>query len=137
MAYGTTRRQVDFTRMDLDAAINEALVRVQADERWTKAIYRAAANLSAGQFAFTGEHVIIRSASSSKRYSISTHEPMQCSCRAHERGLRCWHIVAARLLVRAAERHARKSRIDPVNSTSPMAAPTFASLTAATNAELF
>ncbi len=136
MGNGTTVRPVDFTRVDLDAAVNEALSKV-TDERWTRAIYRAAANLAAGMFSFDGEHVVIRSASSSKRYSINATEPMKCSCAAHERGLRCWHIVAARLLVRAAERHARQSRGYIVTSTPPMAAPKFASLTAATNAELF
>jgi hypothetical protein len=127
---------IDFTRSDLDAAVADALSKV-TDERWTKAIYRAAANLAAGMFAFDGQHVIIRSASSSKRYRISTREPMQCSCRAHERGLRCWHIVAARLLVRAAERHARRGIVDDIHISSPMSTTPFASLTAITNAELF
>ncbi len=152
MAYGTTVRAVDFTRVDLDAAVNEALSKV-SDAAWIRAIHRAAANLAAGQFAFTGEHVIIRSASSSRTYRISTREPMACSCKAHERGLRCWHIVAARLLVRAAERHARQNSarvpntvpsldarqndVDKINVVSSLAAPTFASLTAIANAELF
>ena len=136
MGNGTTVRPVDFTRVDLDAAVNEALSKV-TDERWTKAIYRAAANLAAGMFAFDGEHVVIRSASSSRTYRICVREPMQCSCKAHERGLRCWHVVGARLLVRAAERHARQSRGVPNTSTPPMAAPTFESLTSQLNAELF
>ena len=136
MANGTTVRPVDFTRADLDAAVNEALSKV-TDERWTKAIYRAAASLSAGQFAFTGEHVVIRSASSKRVYHIDTREPMTCSCKAHERGLRCWHIVAARLLVRAAERHARVS--PPCREFAAGSAPrmSFAELTAIANAELF
>ena len=143
---------IDFTRSDVDAAITDALSKV-SDAAWIRAIHRAAANLAAGQFAFTGEHVIIRSASSSRTYRISTREPMQCSCKAHERGLRCWHVVAARLLVRAAERHARQNSVCRTNTVSPqdarqndvsrtnvvppLAANTFASLTASANAELF
>ena len=119
MVHGTTVRPVDFTRVDLDAVITDALSKVP-DDRWTKAIYRAAANLAAGMFSFDGEHVILRSASSSKAYRISTREPMACSCKAHERGLRCWHVVAARLLVRAAERHARQNDGVYNNVVSPL-----------------
>ena len=121
MANGTTVRPVDFTRGDLDAAVNEALSKV-TDAAWIRAIHRAAANLSAGQFAFDGQHVVIRSASSSKRYSINVTEPMVCTCTAHERGLRCWHIVGARLLVRAAERHARQNNPGDPSFVPPLEA---------------
>ena len=96
MATASLPQSVNFTRSDVDAAITDALSKV-ADAAWIRAIHRAAANLAAGQFSFDGQHVIIRSASSSRTYRISTREPMQCSCKAHERGLRCCHIVAARL----------------------------------------
>ncbi len=136
MATASLPQSVNFTRSDVDAAITDALSKV-ADAAWIRAIHRAAANLAAGQFSFDGQHVLIRSASSSRTYRINVTEPMQCSCTAHERGLRCWHIVAARLLVRAAERHARQKSSSPGSLIPPMAAPKFASLTAATNAELF
>ena len=152
MANASLPQAINFTRSDVDAAITDALSKV-GDAAWIRAIHRAAANLSAGQFAFDGQHVIIRSASSSRTYRISTREPMVCSCKAHERGLRCWHVVGARLLVRAAERHARQNDVGDPNIVSPMDArqnlssyrtkvsplPTtpFASLTAITNAELF
>jgi len=41
-------------------------------------------------------------------YHIATTEPMTCSCKGRARGLVCWHITAARLIVRAAEHHAQQ-----------------------------
>ncbi len=105
MTATTVPQPINFTRTDLNAAVNAALAKV-TDDRWTRAIYRAAANLAAGQFSYDGRMVILRSATSAKVYRIDTREPMQCSCKAHERGLLCWHITAARLIVRAAEHHA-------------------------------
>lgn len=96
---------INFTRADVNAAINAALGKVQSPTM-IRAINRAAANLAAGQFAYDGHTVTLRSASSARVYRIDVREPMQCSCTAHARGLVCWHVVAARLLVRAAERHA-------------------------------
>ena len=125
MANASLPQAINFSRSDVDAVITDALSKV-SDAAWIRAIHRAAANLAAGPFSYDGQHVIIRSASSSRSYRICTREPMACSCKAHERGLRCWHIVAARILVRAAERNARR-----------LAAPRFAALTAATNSELF
>ena len=105
MTVASLPQPVNFNRADLLAAIHAALGKL-TDDRWTRAIYRAAANLAAGQFSYDGRMVILHSATSSKVYRIDTREPMQCSCKAHERGLLCWHISAARLLVRAAEHHA-------------------------------
>ncbi len=105
MTATTVPQPINFTRTDLNAAVNAALAKV-TDDRWTRAIYRAAANLAAGQFSYDGRMVILHSATSSTVYRIDTREPMQCSCKAHERGLLCWHITAARLIVRAAEHHA-------------------------------
>ncbi len=124
MTVTTVPQSINFTRTDLNAAVNAALAKV-TDDRWTRAIYRAAANLAAGQFSYDGHMVILHSATSSKVYRIDTREPMQCSCKAHERGLLCWHITAARLLVRAAEHHA-----------APRARKSYAELQAAVD-ELF
>ena len=127
MAHATVPHPVNFTRTDLQAAINAALAKV-TDDRWTRAIYRAAAHLAAGQFSYDGQQVILHSASSKRVYHIDTREPMTCSCKAHARGLICWHISAARLIVRAAEHHA---------ALVPAPRPSFTALTASTNAELF
>ena len=88
MATTTLPQPVNFTRADLNAAINAALGKV-TDDRWTRAIYRAAAHLAAGQFSYDGQQVILHSASSTRVYRINTREPMQCSCTGHARGLVC------------------------------------------------
>ncbi len=126
MATASLPQSINFTRADVDAAITDALSKV-ADAAWIRAIYRAAANLASGQFSYDGQQVILHSASSKRVYHIDTREPMKCSCKAHERGLICWHISAARLIVRAAEHHA---------APGP-SRPAFTTLTASTNAELF
>jgi hypothetical protein len=126
MTTTTVAQPINFDRSDVNAAINDALGKVTED-RWTRAIYRAAGNLAAGQFSYDGQRVSLRSASSTRVYHITTREPMACSCKAHERGLVCWHVVGARLLVRAAEHHAQQ----------PVPRPSFAELTAAANAALF
>ncbi len=108
MANGIIAQSIDFTREDVAAAVADALAKV-TDATWTRAIYRAASNLAAGQFLYDGHRVTLRSASSTRVYHIDVHEPMKCSCKAHERGLVCWHITAARLIVRAAERHQERS----------------------------
>ncbi len=105
MTTHTVAQPVQFTREDMQAAISAALAKV-TDPTMIRAIHRAAANLAAGQFAFYGEHVTLRSASSTKVYHITTREPMTCSCQGRARGYVCWHIVASRLLVRAAQRYA-------------------------------
>ncbi len=126
MAQSTVAQSINFDRSDLNAAINDALGKVTED-RWMRAIYRAAGNLAAGQFSYDGQRVSLRSASSSTVYHIITRDPMVCSCQAHARGLVCWHVAAARLIVRAAERHA--APVAPRKS--------FQELTADVNAALF
>ena len=69
---------------------------------------RALVNLATGRFSYDGHQVILHSATSDVRYTIDTREPMKCSCKGRARGYRCWHIVAARLIVRAAEGHAQQ-----------------------------
>lgn len=99
----------NFTRSDLDAAASYALDRVANDPIWTRAIKRAMANLQAGQFSFDGTYVKIHSASREKSYVVDTREPMKCTCEGREKGLVCWHITAARLILRAAQINATQS----------------------------
>ena len=102
-------RSINFTRDDLNAAANAAQQQI-TDPNWRKAIDRALVNLGRGQFSFDGQQVILKSATSDAVYHISTKEPMHCTCKGRARGYKCWHIVAARLLVRAAERYADRQR---------------------------
>ncbi len=39
---------------------------------------------------------------------------MTCSCQGRARGYVCWHIVAARLLARAAERYQARQALCPM-----------------------
>jgi len=96
---------VQFTRHDVDTAAADALTKVTSPV-WVRAINRAVDHLQHGQFSFDGHQVILHSATSDQVYRIVVEEPMVCTCKAHERGLVCWHVCAARLIVRAAEHHA-------------------------------
>ncbi len=100
---------VNFTRQDLSIVANRALAIVGTDASWCRAIERAVLHLATGRFSFDGHVAILHSASDETVYHIDVREPMKCSCRGRARGFRCWHIVGARLLVRAAEYHAEQA----------------------------
>lgn len=93
----------NFTRNDLNIVANRALAIVGSDKRWCDAINRAVLNLATGRFSYDGHVVMLHSSSSEGVYRIDVAEPMTCTCKGRARGYRCWHIVAARLIVRAAE----------------------------------
>ena len=139
MAQATVPQPVNFTRDDLNAAASAAQRKVGNDKAWQGAIARALVNLASGQFAYDGHQVLLHSGSRETVYRISTTEPMTCTCKGRAKGYRCWHIVAARLIVRAAERHARVSPVASVRSDWSNTLPrmSFAELTATANAELF
>jgi hypothetical protein len=87
----------NFTRQDLNLVANRALAIVGTDKRWCDAT---------GRFSYDGHVVMLHSSSSEAVYRIDVAEPMTCTCKGRARGYRCWHIVAARLIVRAAEHRA-------------------------------
>lgn len=93
----------NFTREDLNVVANRALAIVGSDKRWCDAINRAVLNLATGRFSYDGHVVMLHSSSSEAVYRIGVAEPMTCTCKGRARGYRCWHIVASRLIVRAAE----------------------------------
>ena len=76
MTTTTLPQPVNFTRTDLQAAITAALAKVTED-RWIRAIYRAAAHLAAGQFSYDGQQVILHSASSKKVYPFGAENPSE------------------------------------------------------------
>lgn len=102
---------VDFTRQDLSIAANRALAIVGTDASWCRAIERAVLHLATGRFSYDGHVAILHSASDETVYHIDVREPMKCTCKGRARGYRCWHIVAARLIVRAAEHHAEQQAV--------------------------
>lgn len=67
---------------------------------WSGAVTKALDELAKGQWMFTSNVVVIRSATRNKQYRLVSGEP--CQCEAARRGLRCWHKAAAGLLRRAA-----------------------------------
>jgi len=101
-----TNTPVNFTRADLNAVANIALAKVGQDKVMARAIERALVLLGTGQWSFDGVYLKIRSNTSTEHYTINTREPMTCSCKGRARGYRCKHIVAGRLILRAAEYHA-------------------------------
>lgn len=108
---------IDFTRQDLNVVANRALAAVGTDARWCAAINRAVLHLATGRFSYDGHQVVLHSASGEGTYHIDTTEPMTCSCKGRARGYICWHICAARLIVRAAEYHAGMARVQVVTCT--------------------
>lgn len=130
----TVPRPVNFTRDDVNAAANAAHQQV-SDPHWRKAIERALTNLGRGHFSFDGQQVILKSATSDQVYRINVKEPMQCSCKGRARGYKCWHIVAARLLVRAAERYTLRTAL--VSVTRPRMSDTAYTAACAAVDELF
>ncbi len=99
---------INFTRQDLNAVAQIAQRKVADDAGMLRAVERALVNLATGQFSYDGHQVILHSASGAGTYRISCTEPMKCSCKGRARGYRCWHVVASRLIVRAAEYHAQQ-----------------------------
>ena len=110
MTTATVPHAVQFTRDDLNAAASAAQRKVGNDKARQGAIARALVNLSQGQFSYDGQQVLLHSASSDTVYRITAEEPMKCSCKGRARGYRCWHVVAARLIVRAAEHYQERQR---------------------------
>lgn len=97
---------VAFDRADLNIVANRALAAVGTDDRWCRAINKAVVQLATGRFMFDGHVVTIHSATTEQVYRIDCREPLRCSCKGRARGYVCYHVVAARLIMRAAELHA-------------------------------
>lgn len=83
-----------------ESVIDAADYFYEVSPEWSGAITKAINELNKGQWMFTRDVVVIRSASRNKRYRLMSGE--DCQCEAGRRGLRCWHKAAAGLLLRAA-----------------------------------
>lgn len=125
----------NFTRQDLNVVANRALAIVGSDKRWCDAINRAVLNLATGRFSYDGHVVMLHSSSSEGVYRIDVAEPMTCTCKGRARGYRCWHVTAARLIVRAAEYRAEQDAAARLTVRQPRGYPrSYAELTAAADA---
>ena len=83
-------------------ALRASRVACQNRKDWLNAVNRAALNLEACGWIWTGETLVIASATdSSTRYRVTADA---CECLAYRSGRRaCWHRAALRLLLLAAE----------------------------------
>jgi hypothetical protein len=112
---------INFTRDDLAAAIKDARSKVEQGSAWARSIDRAEKNLAGGKFLFDGRYVVLGSATSNKRYTLDTVEPIVCPCK--DQTGKCWHITAARLIVRAAEKAALRAAIAAIPATPDHLSP--------------
>ncbi len=88
------------SRQTVAAALRQARIEAAEHKAWINAINRAALNLESCVWQFDGETLVIASASSNKRYTVTQYG---CECRAFADGWPCWHRAARRLLIKAAE----------------------------------
>ncbi len=98
MANATVAHAVNRTTVAL--ALAAARTEAGKHQAWITAINRAALNLEACPWQFDGEILIITSATSAARYTVT---PEGCQCKAGGSGKPCWHRAAHRLLCKAAE----------------------------------
>ena len=98
MANATVTAAVN--RSTVAAALAAARTEAAKHQAWITAINRAALNLEACPWQFDGEILIITSATSAVRYTVT---PEGCPCKAGGSGKPCWHRAARRLLCKAAE----------------------------------
>ncbi len=111
-------------RSTVALALAAARTEAAKHQAWINAINRAALNLEACPWQFDGEILVIKSATTTARYTV---DAQGCGCKAHQGGRPCWHRAARRLLIKAAEVAAQPA---------PKPRPTFAELQAAAD-ELF
>ena len=81
-------------------ALAEARAQCVGQRAWLNAINRAALNLEACPWQFDGDTLVIASATSDTRYTVTK---AGCECKAFWDGRPCWHRAARRLLLKAAE----------------------------------
>ena len=98
MANATVTQAVN--RSTVAAALAAARLEAAKHQAWINAINRAALNLEACPWQFDGDILVIKSATSTARYTV---DAQGCPCHAGKAGKPCWHRAAHRLLVKAAE----------------------------------
>ncbi len=94
-------------------AVDQARVECAGQVAWLNAINRAAVNLERCFWQFDGETLLVASATSDRRYTVTAQG---CACKAYLDGRPCWHRAARRLLVKAGELAQRQEYVE----TCPM-----------------
>lgn len=91
----------NITRQTVAAVLVEARAKVADNRRWATALAKAATELEATPWYFTGAILVIGSRTTpGKKYRV---DGQHCECAAHAKNNPCWHRAAARLLIRAAQ----------------------------------
>ncbi len=89
------------SRQTTGQALRQARITYRTDSAMLSAINKAALELEASPWQFTGDELTIESRTTlGKRYTVSTFSP--CTCKAAGNGRVCWHYAALTLLQTAA-----------------------------------
>ncbi len=96
-------------RMAVARALAQARAECVGQVAWMNAINRAALNLESCWWQFDGDTLVVASASSEGRYTVTEKG---CECKAFAGGKPCWHRAARRLLVKAAELASEREHVE-------------------------
>ncbi len=89
------------SRQTTGQALRQARITYRNDAAMLTAINKAALELEASPWQFTGDELTIESRTSiGTKYTVSTFSP--CTCKAAGNGRVCWHYAALTLLQTAA-----------------------------------
>lgn len=95
----------NISRQSVAAVLVEARRKVADNRRWATALAKAATELEASGWYFTGQILVIASRTTpGTRYRVTAQG---CECPAHSKGNPCWHKAARKLLINAAQRPAQ------------------------------
>ncbi len=91
----------NLSRQTTGQALRQARITYRNDSAMISAINKAALELEASPWQFTGDELTIESRTTlGKKYTVSTFSP--CTCKAAGNGRVCWHYAALTLLQTAA-----------------------------------
>ncbi len=96
----TTSIAPPVNRPNTARAVAQARQECARDARWLRAVNRAAVNLETCPWQFDGETLVITSATSDRRYTVTAEG---CACKAFWDCQPCSHRAARRLLIKAAQ----------------------------------
>ncbi|MDP9316876.1 MAG: hypothetical protein M3R24_39480 [Chloroflexota bacterium] len=111
------------SRQTTGQALRQARITYRNEPAMLSAINKAALELEASPWQFTGDELTIESRTTlGKRYTVSTFSP--CTCKAAGNGRVCWHYAALTLLHTAATvaERAQKPRMTDAEYAAAVAA---------------
>ncbi len=111
------------SRQTTGQALRQARITYRNDAAMITAINKAALELEASPWQFTGDELTIESRTTlGTKYTVSTFSP--CTCKAAGNGRVCWHYAALTLLQTAATvaEQAQKPRMSDAEYAAAVAA---------------